>query len=131
MPGSINSLLGMFIPPLIGNPYNGYKHHYYWVDDHPILHGNDESLDQKAHIFKIYSSMIQQVVARWMCDRRINSTAMWEASERGKLEHGQKSMGMFQALMFFCFCFDGTYGSKCPNIWRMTPTNSMMKRTLQ
>ena len=25
--------LGMVIPPLIGNPYNGYINPYYWVDE--------------------------------------------------------------------------------------------------
>ena len=33
------------IPPLIGNPYNGYINPYYWVDDHPLLYGNNGSLD--------------------------------------------------------------------------------------
>ena len=28
------------LPPLIGNPYNGYINPYYWVDDHPLLYGN-------------------------------------------------------------------------------------------
>ena len=31
------------IPPLIGNPYNGYINPYYWVDDHPLLYGNHGS----------------------------------------------------------------------------------------
>ena len=35
----------MAIPPLIGNPYNGYINPYYWVDDHPLLYGNNGSLD--------------------------------------------------------------------------------------
>ena len=35
----------MVIPPLIGNPYNGYINPYYWVDDHPLLYGNNGSLD--------------------------------------------------------------------------------------
>ena len=39
------AILGMVIPPLIGNPYNGYINPYYWVDDHPLLYGNNESLD--------------------------------------------------------------------------------------
>ena len=39
-------LLGMGdLPPLIGNPYNGYINPYYWVDDHPLLYGNNVSLD--------------------------------------------------------------------------------------
>ena len=33
------------IPPLIGNPYNGYINPYYWVDDHALLYGNNGSLD--------------------------------------------------------------------------------------
>ena len=36
-------ILGMVIPPLIGNPYNGHINH--WVDDHPLLYGNNGSLD--------------------------------------------------------------------------------------
>ena len=35
----------MVIQPLIGNPYNGYINPYYWVDDHPLLYGNNRSLD--------------------------------------------------------------------------------------
>ena len=41
---------GMVIQPLIGNPYNGYINPYYWVDDHPLLYGNNVSLDPSAHI---------------------------------------------------------------------------------
>ena len=33
------------LPPLIGNPYNGYINPYYCVDDHPLLYGNNGSLD--------------------------------------------------------------------------------------
>ena len=47
MPGSKLLVLGMVIPPLIGNPipYNGYINPYYKVDDHPLLYGNNGSLD--------------------------------------------------------------------------------------
>ncbi len=39
-------LLGMGdLPPFNRNPYNGYINPYYWVDDHPLLYGNNESLD--------------------------------------------------------------------------------------
>ena len=42
------------IPPLIGNPINGYiLHPYYKVDefdDHPLLYGNNGSLDLSKHI---------------------------------------------------------------------------------
>ncbi len=33
-------------PPTFNrHPYNGYINPYYWVDDHPLLYGNNESLD--------------------------------------------------------------------------------------
>ena len=48
MPGSKLPILGMVIPPLIGNPYNGYINPYYWVDDHPLLYIG--SLDPSTHI---------------------------------------------------------------------------------
>ena len=44
-PGSKLLVLGMVIPPSIGNPYSGYINPYYWVDDHSLLHGNNGSLD--------------------------------------------------------------------------------------
>ena len=44
--GSKLLVLGMGdIQPWIGNPYNGYKNPYYWVDGHPLLYGNNGSLD--------------------------------------------------------------------------------------
>ncbi len=42
-------ILGMVIPPLMGNPYSGYINPYYWVDDHSLLHGNNGSLDPSTH----------------------------------------------------------------------------------
>ena len=36
-PGSKLVVLGMAIPPLMGNPYNEYINPYYWVDDHPYI----------------------------------------------------------------------------------------------
>ncbi len=33
VPWSKVAILGMVIPPLIGNPYNGYINPYYWVDE--------------------------------------------------------------------------------------------------
>ena len=49
VPQSKLHILGMVIPPLIGNPYNGYINPYYWVDDHPLLYGNNGSLDPSAY----------------------------------------------------------------------------------
>ena len=53
-PGSKLVVLGMVIPPLIGNPYNGYINPYYWVDDHPLLYGNNRSLDASTYPFCQY-----------------------------------------------------------------------------
>ena len=55
-PGSKLVVLGMAIPPLIGNPYNGYINPYYWVDDHPPLYGNNGSLDPSTYIQHCYIS---------------------------------------------------------------------------
>ena len=49
-PGSKLPVLGMVIQPLIRNPYNGYINPYYWVDDHPLLYGNNGSLDPSTYI---------------------------------------------------------------------------------
>ena len=49
VPGSKVAILGMVIPPLIGNPYNGYISPYYWVDDHPLLFGKNGSLDPGSY----------------------------------------------------------------------------------
>ena len=52
MPWSKLPILGMGkIPPLVGNLnlYNGYINPYYWVDDHPLLHENNGSLDPSTY----------------------------------------------------------------------------------
>ncbi len=36
-------------PTFNRNPYNGYINPYYWVDDHPLLCGNNGSLDPTTH----------------------------------------------------------------------------------
>ena len=51
VPWSKVAILGMVIPPLIGIliiGYNWYIKPYYWVDDHPLLYGNNGSLDPSA-----------------------------------------------------------------------------------
>ena len=54
-------VLGMAIPPLIGNPYNGYINPYYWVDDHPLLYGNNGSLDPSTFVvFKCVGCFVTQ-----------------------------------------------------------------------
>ncbi len=49
----------MAIPPLIGNPYNGYINPYYWVDDHPLSYGNNGSLDPGTYRWSIQGNQRQ------------------------------------------------------------------------
>ncbi len=70
--GSKLLVLGMVIQPLIGNPYNGYINPYYWVDDHPLLYGNNGSLDPgtcdflwEPHLDGTHALSTHQVVQRW------------------------------------------------------------------
>ena len=51
-PGSIHSLYWGWSghPTFNRNPYNGYINPYYWVDDHPLLYGNNGSLDPSTHV---------------------------------------------------------------------------------
>ena len=39
-------------PTFNRNPYNGYINPYYWVDDHPLLYGNNGSLDPSTFVEK-------------------------------------------------------------------------------
>ena len=36
-------------PTFNRNPFNGYINPYYWVDDHPLLYGNNGSLDPSTY----------------------------------------------------------------------------------
>ena len=38
-------------PTFNRNPYNGYINPYYWVDDHPLIYGNNASLDPGMFFF--------------------------------------------------------------------------------
>ena len=44
--GQARRYIGDGKPPTFNrNPYNGYINPYYWADDHPLLYGNNGSLD--------------------------------------------------------------------------------------
>ncbi len=45
VPWSKVTIIGDGHPTFNRNPYNGYINPYYWVDDHPLLYGNNGSLD--------------------------------------------------------------------------------------
>ena len=40
-------------PTFNRNPYNGHINPYYWVDDHPLLYGNNGSLDPGTYTVSI------------------------------------------------------------------------------
>ena len=62
VPWSKVAILGMVIPPLIGILiYNGCINPYYWVDEHPLLYGNNESLDPGTHGFKANFNIIKMI----------------------------------------------------------------------
>ena len=42
-------------PTFNRNPYNWYIKPYYWVDDHPLLYGNNGSLDPSS--FEKYATV--------------------------------------------------------------------------
>ena len=47
----------MVIQPLMTESLQGYINPYYWVDDHPLLYGNNASLDPTCSTFhKNYTS---------------------------------------------------------------------------
>ena len=49
--GQKSRFVGDGRPPTFNrNPYNGYINPYYWVDDHPLLYGNNGSLDPGTHV---------------------------------------------------------------------------------
>ncbi len=49
-------------PTFNRNPYNGYINSYYWVDEHPLLYGNNWSLDPGTYIYiYMYTLMIHPV----------------------------------------------------------------------
>ena len=76
-------VLGMVIPPLIGNPYNGYLNPYYWVDDHPLLYGNNGSLDPStyAHIaFRTYNPPFRLPKKEHHSESA--GTLLWRASKK-------------------------------------------------
>ena len=41
-------------PTFNRNPFNGNINPYYWVDDHPLLYGNNWSLDPGTYIPILY-----------------------------------------------------------------------------
>ena len=63
-----HAILGMVIPPLNRNPYNGYINPYYWVDfSHPLLYGNKGSWSTRSHTS---TSLLPQRVVTFFISHR-------------------------------------------------------------
>ena len=48
-------------PTFNRNPYNGYINPYYWVDDHPLLYGNNGSLDPGTNKLKSLKETLERL----------------------------------------------------------------------
>ena len=48
-------------PSFHRNPYNGYINPYYWVDDHPLLYGNNGSLDPGTYVSSLEASLVRHL----------------------------------------------------------------------
>ena len=46
-------------------PYNGYINPYYLVDDHPLLYGNNRSLDPGTYESNIDGSKLRRPAVGW------------------------------------------------------------------
>ena len=73
VPWSKVAILGMVIPPLIGILINPY----YWVDDQPLLYGNNRSLDPGTfdngtirYIYITYDVISNDVDPRYVDNKR-------------------------------------------------------------
>ena len=97
-PGSKLVVLGMVIPPLIWNPYNGYINPYYWVDDHPLLYGNNGSLDPSTNFPTINPQNGLPLLpgyAPGTC-RSINCPWLWAKASRNSSSAWVGSTGRFK-----------------------------------
>ena len=50
--GQKSRFIGDGHPTFNRNPYNGCINPYYWVDDHPLLYGNNGSLDPGTYVYR-------------------------------------------------------------------------------
>ena len=78
-PGSKLPILGMVIPSLIGNPYNGYINPYHWVDDHP------------PHIVSVYRSTATNCPPKRRFDQFCQPRHRWSRRPPGKVNLKQGS----------------------------------------
>ena len=71
-------------PTFNRNPYNGYINPYYWVDDHPLLYGNNQSLDPGTYIMFKNHAVIPPSCSVWTQSfvGSQRSTKIWMDSAR-------------------------------------------------
>ena len=82
-------------PTFNRNPCNGYINPYYWVDDHPLLYGNNGSLDRPWHTW----NLIRELVGGYLSNlwrSHVNSPSLKltaKAAENGWLEYDRFLLG--------------------------------------
>ena len=65
VPWSKVGYIGDGHPTFNRNPYNGYINPYYWVDDHPLLYGNNGSLDPGTYVVVILPETNSKRPQKW------------------------------------------------------------------
>ena len=66
-------------PTFNRNPYNWYIKPYYWVDDHPLLYGNNGSLDPIAHM---KAKSFYKPSFQGQCCNRPTAKLTWTSSKK-------------------------------------------------
>ena len=77
----LNSLYWGWSSHLNRNPYNGYINPYYWVDDHPLLYGNNGSLDPGTYtrFFRSWPELgcFIRDLFRFFFDQKVTNGRSW------------------------------------------------------
>ena len=98
-------LLGMVVLIFFyRNPYNGYINPYYWVDDHPLLYGNNGSLDPSTYNVSISQSHPSLLLGEGISQKeaksplRIKCAKNYDQKQSIRLEVFKYDFGSFSAL---------------------------------
>ena len=96
------------------NPYNRYINPYYWVDDHPLLYGNNGSLDPGTYEYNWESARYQHLLI------------IFTASQKYTLG---KSFHFFAFYQEFRFSF-AAKGAVVPSTFTFLQTKHLVKFSL-
>ncbi len=89
-------------PPTFNrNPYNGYINPYYWVDDHPLLYGNNGSLDPGTFILPRVWFINNSIRDTLQLDREISDKSPPTTTGPERLEKGDRISGFITPVMAY------------------------------